>query len=441
MNLLEFLSMKGYLFHSDEPGFFLRCADTTLQYQTWNSNIRPTGIKTKAPFGLIYAKQNTDKRAEVLYNQLRKNWQDFSYHPETLILCTSKCNLNCSYCIIGVQEGEQYSFPSIEQIERAFKLFPVKRVEITGGEPLAERENLEKILEWLIGKVERCDLVTNGLAWDDALWPLLLDCGKNFDLRMRLTLSEGLSHMKLNEFETKILPQALENPRVKINLNFLPNHDGSGMAGFFKRVNQLQLPSHITVAPICLLESKFSGPVAFNMEEYIKEMIEVIDDEDEYLSNVNFSPEHDLGLMVNNPQLLGCRRGKIALSDKGYGLCHMFFREGNFSPGPLETALSSWGAFTKHCRDCEHYPDHCLEALISDSCFHVKPGCHQCPIIYTCLLRCPYVFNVKSDIYAGNIDIQCLGHALLRVFAIWLLQRNRSGEDIRGECHLLKLKT
>lgn len=433
MNLLELLSMKGYLFHSDEPGFFLRCADTTLQYQTWDSNIRPTRIETKAPFGLIYAKKNTAQRSEILYNQLRKNWQDFSYHPETLILCTSKCNLNCSYCIIGVQEGEQYSFPSIEQIESAFKSFAVKRVEITGGEPLAERDNLEKILEWLIGKVERCDLVTNGLALDDAIWPLLLKCGKNLDLRMRLTLSEGLSHMTLNEFETKILPQAVNNPKVKINLNFLPNNDGSGMAGFFKRINQLQLPPHITVAPICLLESKFSGPVAFNMEEFIKEMIEVIENEDENLCNVNFFPEHDFGLMVHSPQLLGCRRGKIALSDKGYGLCHMFLREGKCLSGPLETTLSSWEAFTNQCRDCEYYPDNCLEAFISDSCFYVKPGCHRCPIIYNCLLRCPYVFNVKKDIDVGNIDLQCMGHALLRVFSIWLLQRKRSWEDIRGE--------
>lgn len=433
MDLLEFLSSRGYLYYSDEPGFFLRCADATLQYPTWRPAFHRIRKNTRAPFGLIYARENTDKGAEKICEQIRKGWQDFSYHPEILTLCTSKCNLNCSYCIIGVQEGAAFSFPSIEQIEKTLRLLPVNRVEITGGEPLAERENLERILQWLIGRVERCDLVTNGLAWDSTLWLLLRKCAKNYDLRIRLTLSEGLSHMKMSEFETKILPYALSCPEVQLNLNFLPNYDGSGMVGFFRRINQLKLPSHITVAPISLLESQFSGPVAFNMENFIKEMIEVIENEDEHLREVNFFPEHDFWVLVNNPQLSGCRRGKMTLSDQGYGLCHMFLREGHFFTGPLQIAQSSWETLTKPCQDCRYYPEHCLEAIKSDSCFHVKLGCHRCPIIYTCLFRCPYVFNEKNKIEANRIDLQCLGHALLRIFTIWFFQRNRSYKDIQRE--------
>lgn len=432
MDIIEFLSSRGYLFQSDEPGFFLRCADATLQYRTWNPAIRSAPFETKAPFGLIYAKGNGEKGAELFYNQLRKNWEDFSCHPEALVLCTSKCNLNCPYCIIGVQEGAKFGFPSIEQIEKALRLFPVKRVEITGGEPLAQRDDLEEILEWLIGKVERCDLVTNGLAVDDRLWPLLQRCGKKMDLRMRVTLSEGLSHMRLTEFEGKILPKAVDNPEVKINLSFLPNHDGSGMAGFFKRMNQLALPAHITVSPLCLLESKFSGSVAFNVENYIKEMLEVIENQAEYLSKVNFFSEPNFGPLVHEPQLAGCKRGKIALSDQGYGLCHMTLRDGNFLAGPLETALFSWGRFSKHCQECQYYPDQCLEAIKSERCFHLGQGCYRCPIVYSCLLRCPYIFNAKGNT-DDDTDLQCLTHSLLQIFTMWLLHRNRSWQEIQKE--------
>ena len=432
MSLVEFLSSKGYMYESDEPGFFLRCADATLQYPTWRPAFRRVRKNTRAPFGLIYPRESTDKGAAILAEQIRKSWQDSGYHPEILTLCTSKCDLNCPYCIVGIQEGTQFSFPKIEQIEKTLQLLPVKRVEITGGEPLAERENLEQILQWLMGRVERCDLVTNGLAWDSTFWALLSDCAKNYDLRIRLTLSEGLSHMKMSEFETKILPFALRCPEVKINLNFLPNYDGRGMAGFFRRVSQLELPTHITVSPICLLESQFSGPVAFNMESFIKELDGIIENEDEYLRGVGFFSEHDFWVLVNNPQLSGCRRGKVTLSNQGYGLCHMFLREGRFFTDPLEMAQSSQKVLTKPCLDCKYYPDQCLEAIKSDNCLNVKPGCHRCPVIYTCLLRCPFIFNAKNT-DANRIDLQCLGHAFLRVFAIWLYQRNKPYQEIQRE--------
>jgi hypothetical protein len=433
MDIIEFLSSRGYLFQSDEPGFFLRCADDVLQYRTWNPAIVPASIATTAPFGLIYAQADAERGAEIFEKQLKKHWEDFGCRPEALVFCTSQCNLNCSYCIIGVREGVTFGFPSIEQIEKAFRLFPLQRVEITGGEPLAQRGELEEILEWLIGRVARCDLVTNGLAWDDSLWPLLRSCGENFDLRIRLTLSEGLSHMRLTEFESKILPQAVDHPEVRINLGFLPNHAGSGLAGFFQRVNQLDLPAHITVAPFCLMESQFSGPVAFDGENYIREMLEMIENPAEYLDQVNFPPERNLGGFLHEPQLSGCKRGKIAVTDQGYGLCHMTLRDGEFFAGPLEAALASWERLAKPCRECEYYPDRCREAIQSGRCFHLAPGCYGCPMIYSCLLRCPYICNVKGRRADCNPDLRCLAHSLLQLFTMWLWYRKRSWQDIQKE--------
>ena len=430
MSIEKLLAAKGYLFHSDQPGIFLRCADTILQYQTWNSTISPVEVETSAPFGLIYAKENTPQGAELFYNKMRKNWRDFHFLPEVLTLCTSECNLNCPYCLIGVQKGARYRYPSIAQLERAFQLFPVRNVELTGGEPLAEKGKVEQILEWLIGRVEKCVLITNGVGLDEAFWSILRRCSRHYDLRIRLTLSDELSHMSPAEFETQILPQARKSPDIKINLNFLPNHDGSGLTAFLRRVNELKLPPQITVAPICLLKSEFSGPVTFDMENYIKEILEVVEHEDEYLGRVNFFPEHDFGLLVHNPELVGCRRGKVTLCDQGYALCNMTLQEGNFLAGPIETAQSSWEILSKPCQGCEYYPDHCAEGIKSNQCFHFATGCLRCPTIYLCLLRCPYLLNANT---ADSTNLNCLGHALLRVFALWLTQRNRCWKDIRGE--------
>ncbi|HBF38571.1 MAG TPA: hypothetical protein DDW50_14790 [Firmicutes bacterium] len=435
MDILTLLRDKGYLFQADEPGFFMHCADATLGYRTWHADIRSIPKGTKAPFGLIFARKCDTKGAETLFNRLRKNWNELNCAPEVLTLNTSKCNLNCPYCIVGVQEASEFRLPSIEQIENVFKLFPLRRVVVTGGEPLSEKEEFSKILEWLIGKIDRCDVATNGLAWDENLWPLLSKCGSQFDLSMRLSLSESLSHMKLSEFESKILPRAKDNPQVKINLNFLPNHDGSGLLRFLKRVNQLELPAHITVTPSYLTESKLSNSVEFDIGSYLKEMIEVVENEEEYLHNVNIESGNSLGLLTHDLQLLGCKRKTIALSDKGFAICSMFLCEGKIFKGPLEAASYAWGSLVDLCRNCDHYPDRCIEAIQSDQCSKFGSDCNRCPIVYICTLRCPYVFGSQKGkgVCVGDTDLECLGYPLLRIFGYWLMYHNKPWDQVQGE--------
>ncbi|MDI6792598.1 MAG: hypothetical protein QME81_07000 [bacterium] len=62
------------------------------------------------------------------------------------------------------------------------------------------------------------------------------------------------------------------------------------MIRFLKQVNELELPSHITVTPSYLTESKVSGPVEFNVANYLKEMIEVVENQEDILGRVNVDP-------------------------------------------------------------------------------------------------------------------------------------------------------
>jgi len=161
--------------------------------------------------------------------------------------------------------------------------------------------NIE-LLEYLEGKIERCDIISNGMALDDAFWPVLKKAGKQFELWMRLTLSEDLTHMKLDYFEKNILPQALKTSEVKMNLNFLPNHDGTGLLRFLKRINELKLPEYITITPSYLTESKVSGEVEFDISNYLEDMMIVAEHPDDYLKNVHVDSGKSFYLLVNDIQ-------------------------------------------------------------------------------------------------------------------------------------------
>jgi GTP 3',8-cyclase len=88
------------------------------------------------------------------------------------ISVTDRCNFRCRYCMPEEIFGPDYSFLSndkilsfdeIERITRIFVSLGVRKLRITGGEPLL-RKNLPELIERLnkIGGVEDISLTTNG---------------------------------------------------------------------------------------------------------------------------------------------------------------------------------------------------------------------------------------------------------------------------------------
>ncbi|MEP7276521.1 MAG: GTP 3',8-cyclase MoaA, partial [Betaproteobacteria bacterium] len=87
------------------------------------------------------------------------------------ISVTDRCNFRCVYCmpkdVFGrdyafLPQGELLSFEEIERVARAFVGLGVRKVRLTGGEPLLRR-NLERLIEAL-AKIPQIDLTltTNG---------------------------------------------------------------------------------------------------------------------------------------------------------------------------------------------------------------------------------------------------------------------------------------
>ncbi len=98
------------------------------------------------------------------------------------ISVTDKCNLRCTYCMPadGVEDlthEEVLSFEEILRVVKAMVPLGVKKIKLTGGEPLV-RKNLVYLVEQLhqLPGIEDITMTTNGLLLEENL-PALLSAG------------------------------------------------------------------------------------------------------------------------------------------------------------------------------------------------------------------------------------------------------------------------
>ncbi|AIY90707.1 GTP 3',8-cyclase MoaA [Geoglobus acetivorans] len=77
------------------------------------------------------------------------------------ISVTSRCNLNCFYCHReGYHSGDELSPDEIAEIAEAFKELGIRKVKITGGEPLVRKDIVEVVEK--LPKFDEISMTTNG---------------------------------------------------------------------------------------------------------------------------------------------------------------------------------------------------------------------------------------------------------------------------------------
>jgi len=193
------------------------------------------------------------------------------------ISVTDRCNFRCSYCMpkeifgddyVFLPKGELLAFEEVERLARLFALLGVKKLRLTGGEPLLRRG-----LPELVGKlmnvpgIEDIGLTTNAVLlrqharplYDaglrrlnvslDALDPVIfgeingrgtgpelilgnIDYAKEvgFDLKVNMVVQKGVN-------ETEILPMAAYFKERGITLRFIEFMDvGNDNAWSFRKV-------------------------------------------------------------------------------------------------------------------------------------------------------------------------------------------------------------
>src|ERR1022692_1736115 len=99
-------------------------------------------------------------------------------HDNLRISVTDRCNIRCFYCMpeTGVQfveRGEILSFEEIERFVRVAVGMGIRKLRVTGGEPLVRRD-LPVLIRRLaaIGEIEDLALTTNGVLLEELAQPL-----------------------------------------------------------------------------------------------------------------------------------------------------------------------------------------------------------------------------------------------------------------------------
>lgn len=99
-------------------------------------------------------------------------------HDNLRISVTDRCNLRCFYCMPAdnpdfLPRQEILSFEEIDKLARLFVRLGVRKIRLTGGEPLV-RKDLVELVQMLVAipGVEDIGLTTNGLQLADQAQPL-----------------------------------------------------------------------------------------------------------------------------------------------------------------------------------------------------------------------------------------------------------------------------
>ncbi len=150
------------------------------------------------------------------------------------ISVTDRCNFRCSYCMpkeifgddyVFLPKSELLSFEEMERFARIFASLGVKKLRITGGEPLMRRD-LPRLIEKLMGieGIEDIGLTTNGVLLKQYAQPL-------YDAGLRRL------NMSLDALDSEIFGK-LNGRGIKPDL-ILSNIDYAQKIGFEIKVNMV----------------------------------------------------------------------------------------------------------------------------------------------------------------------------------------------------------
>ena len=147
------------------------------------------------------------------------------------ISITDRCNLRCVYCmpesgIESIPHTEILSYDEILRICKIVATLGIKKIKITGGEPLVRRdvavlvENIKKIPE-----IDEVTLTTNGILLDTVLEDLLHS--KIDGINISLDAWDKETYQQITRFDyfhrvQENIMTVLQHPDIKVKLNCVP---------------------------------------------------------------------------------------------------------------------------------------------------------------------------------------------------------------------------
>ncbi|MCS7121124.1 MAG: GTP 3',8-cyclase MoaA [Archaeoglobaceae archaeon] len=133
------------------------------------------------------------------------------------ISVTNRCNLKCIYCHReGEKSGGEIDVERIAEISEAFLKLGLKKVKITGGEPLLRKDIFDIILA--LSGFEEISMTTNGTFLAEKAYELK-ECGLD-----RINISLDTLNAEKYEFITgsKLLNKVLDGVEAAVNAKLTP---------------------------------------------------------------------------------------------------------------------------------------------------------------------------------------------------------------------------
>lgn len=172
------------------------------------------------------------------------------------------CDLRCSWCdTMYAVEGRDFKDIPLEEVVISVEEHSCKRVCITGGEPLIQRDEVAELAEILIKKGYNIVLETSGHKMPpDVFWTqnsiISMDCKcpgsgmherMDFSMYQKLRPTDQLKFVILNEEDYEYATGVLQEQDIKAHIIFQPA-GGVGIEWITERVMRERL-SRVRVLP------------------------------------------------------------------------------------------------------------------------------------------------------------------------------------------------
>lgn len=196
------------------------------------------------------------------------------------ISVTDRCNLRCVYCMPpeGVEWMDHEEMLSYEEIIRLCSLFAqvgIRKVRLTGGEPLARRD-LPELVRGIhaIDGIESIALTTNGLLLQEQL-PALLEAGLTA-VNLSLDTLDRAQYAAITRRDAldqalSGLYAALDAPGLRVKLNCVPMGENDAQ---LVPLADLAREHDLAVRYIELMPIGLGGSLPRRTEEEVRAMLE-----------------------------------------------------------------------------------------------------------------------------------------------------------------------
>lgn len=418
--LLEYCKDNKLIIESNFSGFLFKIKDCHVLYNNLSNNplvlLEESDFTKDINFAAIKSSKLKEEERAFLFNNSSNKTNN---KQAVLTIANSNCNLNCSFCL---NEGRpKYNFPSSDNVKSLLYKNPnIVTLEITGGEPTADYEDLISILEDCGNLVRYIFIYTNGLSLDQKLIDVLGSLNSLVRIIIAADTYSDNSHIDiLKAIEIVNSLEAKDN--VKFSLNLICNslsedalRDYNIFISHKHNFETLKITNPSTLN-ILSTEDKISKI------DMIKDLSKLIYDDKRTFGIFKGKSFQSLNYSINKNMrgAIDCNQNKLCVIDNKYINCIYTAKDSILFNTPEE--LFNWNESMDLCTLCE-FSDRCKDIIGTHLCKAYNERCLLCPTLNTCHNKCKL---------RGELDYEsCIFLMVQNAFEHWLNIKDMSGKEL-----------